>query len=332
MVTVVPVDPHDDAAFRAWYDALHSGATAGRTAPVVTTYDALAASLRDPGSTYRRTPAAAVEGNRTVGAALLELPLREDLTAADVEVAVPPEHRRRGIGTALWEWAAALADSEGRTVLQAEVNVPVGETEQTWPGSRFAHRFGFRTANVEDHLVVPLPLDVAALERLRDSVECADAYSIRCWVGAVPDDLVEAYADLHTGMARDVPTGELTREAAVWDVARVRESEERLARSYVALAAMAFDGDAPVGYTLIYIPRAEPEHVLQDDTYVLEAHRGHNLGVLLKVANAGQLRAHVSAPGWLHTWTATSNAAMQRVNARFGFRATETLHEVERSA
>jgi hypothetical protein len=34
---------------------------------------------------------------------------------------------------------------------------------------------------------------------------------------------------------------------------------------------------------------------------------------------------------WLHTWTADNNSAMQAVNARFGFRAVEKLHEVEKS-
>jgi hypothetical protein len=31
----------------------------------------------------------------------------------------------------------------------------------------------------------------------------------------------------------------------------------------------------------------------------------------------------------LHTWTAESNAPMQTVNARFGFRPVEKLHEME---
>jgi hypothetical protein len=33
----------------------------------------------------------------------------------------------------------------------------------------------------------------------------------------------------------------------------------------------------------------------------------------------------------MHTWTAGTNAAMQAVNARFGFRAVEQTHEYELS-
>lgn len=91
-----------------------------------------------------------------------------------------------------------------------------------------------------------------------------------------------------------------------------------------------------MGYSTLLVPRTDPHHAYQDDTLVLRAHRGHNLGAALKVANLRALeRLPVedhAARRWLHTYTEQDNAAMQAVNAGFGFRRAEVLHEYERRA
>ena len=137
-------------------------------------------------------------------------------------------------------------------------------------------------------------------------------------------------------MSVDVPTGELTREAVVHTVERVRTDEGRLARNWILLNALAVtDHGEPVGYSTLYLPRTRPEHAHQDDTLVLRAHRGHRLGSRLKVANLRQLErlpvSDIAARRWLHTYTAQGNAPMQAVNARFGFRRVEVEHELERA-
>ena len=151
------------------------------------------------------------------------------------------------------------------------------------------------------------------------------------WTGPCPEELVQAWAELRTAMSVDVPTGGLTREAVVVTPERVRVEDSRLAAGWQTLRAMAVDeGGTPVAYSVLHLPRTNPEHALQDDTLVLRAHRGHGLGTRVKVANLRQLAA-LADPGrrWLHTYTAQDNAAMQRVNARFGFRAVEEVHELE---
>jgi GNAT superfamily N-acetyltransferase len=71
--------------------------------------------------------------------------------------------------------------------------------------------------------------------------------------------------------------------------------------------------------------------VLQDDTFVAAAHRGRGLSSALKAANLRRLEEQRGGRRWMHTWTAGTNAAMQAVNARFGFRAVEQTHEYELS-
>jgi len=320
---IAAVDPHDEAALRAWYDALHAGATADRTAPLISSYPAMAAMLRGPVHTWQRTAVAAVRGGATVGAVLVDVPVRENLTTASVEVAVPPGHRRQGIGRALWDRAAELLAQEGRTVVQTEVHLPAGHTPQTWPGARFAERLGARVENVEDHLVLALPAAPAA-------APAGSAHQVVSWAGRTPERFVQAYAAMRTAMTGDVPTGGLTRDAAVWDADRVRTSEGRLIEQYVVLVSMALAGDdEPAGYTLAFLDRGDLDNALQDDTFVRPEHRGHGLGLRLKLANLAQLERHRGDRRRLHTWTASDNAPMQQVNARFGFRLVERTHEYE---
>ena len=57
----------------------------------------------------------------------------------------------------------------------------------------------------------------------------------------------------------------------------------------------------------------------QWQTIVLPEHRGHRLGMLVKVANLDHLRAHEPAVTVIHTGNADSNAPMLRVNVAMGF-------------
>lgn len=336
VVEVREVQPADEVGLARWHAALTAGALAGRTAATVSSLGAMRASLGSPSPVRRRLAVGAWEGRECVGALLLELPLRTDLTTAEAEIDVPVEHRGAGVGDSLWRWALERASAEGRSVLQAEVAVPEGQSLESWPGARFARARGFGLANVEDHLVADLPFDTDRLAWL-EAAALEDGYRVEAWQGRCPEPYVAAWAELRTAMSVDVPTGELTREAVATTMQDVRTSEERMERSFVLLHALALDAaGVPVGYSSVFLPRDDPEHALQDDTLVLRADRGHGLGARLKAANLRGLAALLPAARlrrrWLHTYTAKGNVAMQTVNARFGFRRVEVLHELERPA
>src|SRR4029078_724582 len=95
-----------------------------------------------------------------------------------------PAHRRRGIGTALWQWAATRAAQLGRTIVQAEVAVPAAGS----PGGAFAARLGFPVEHVQEHLVVPLPYDDLRLEELRSDAGRLDGYRLTSWAGLWPPE------------------------------------------------------------------------------------------------------------------------------------------------
>jgi ADP-ribose pyrophosphatase YjhB (NUDIX family)/GNAT superfamily N-acetyltransferase len=259
-----------------------------------------------------------------VGALLFEYYLKNDLDAVIVEIEVPPAERRQGIGTALWGWARSKAASLGRTIYQIEIAIPDGFTPETWPASLFATKLGFVMEHVEDHLVVPLPYEHSV------ELQPLEGYELISWAGPCPEEYLPVYADLRSAMARDVPTGGMTREAKVWTADELRPLEERTAKSYLALVVLARTLEGrPAGYTVMYLPLTDPDNVQQLDTLVLRDDRGHNLGAHLKAANLDQLAKHRTTQKWLHTWTAETNGAMQKVNARFGFVAREKNAEYE---
>ena len=209
---------------------------------------------------------------------LFELPLQSDLDTVLLELAVPPRCRNRGVGAAMWDWAEQRAREAGRTIFQTEVFVPAGHTADTWPGARFATARGFVSANVEDHLLVDLPYDEGRLAAVETGRGRSDGYRVTSWAGRCPDEFVEAWADLHTAMSADVPTGQLARDLVVHTVEGVRLNESRIA-NWIALNALALsEGGEPVGYSTLFLPRTQPEHAYQDDTLVLRTHRGRGLG------------------------------------------------------
>ncbi|MGW6283294.1 GNAT family N-acetyltransferase [Kribbella sp. NPDC055071] len=326
MIIVREIDPADLALFDEWYDAFRAGASAGRPAALVVGREALGYLLRHPGPLKQRIAVGAFEDERVLGAMLFEYRLTDNLDAVEVEIDVPPQHRRRGIGTALWQSAVTRAAQLGRTIFQAELGVP----SEPWPGSAFAARLGFTVEHVEEQLAVPLPFDEFRLAALVESVGPLEGYELTSWAGVCPPEHQQAYADLHTAMDHDVPTGGMTREVVPWTVEKLQASEARIDRNYLALVTMAHTlAEEPAGYTLLYLPRADADYAQQDDTLVLREHRGHHLGTHLKLANLVQLNKHRTTQRTLHTWTALSNAPMRKVNARFGFRAVEQHRELE---
>ncbi len=146
--------------------------------------------------------------------------------------------------------------------------------------------------------------------------------------------MITEWARMQTQMNEDVPVGELTCTARQVDVARIRESDTRMASmGWTKVRSMALGPGAGIGYTEMYVSAHDPDFVVQDDTLVDRAHRGRHLGARMKLANLRQLHAHadelIGTRRWVQTFTEQGNSAMQRTNERFGFRRVDVLHECE---
>lgn len=316
------IDVHDDVQLAAWFDVEADSIAHDRPHALTRTYDALANQVRVPSDYGRTTLLAVVDDGLFVGVAELGYPLADNLHLASLEITVRPEHRRRGIGRALYAEATIRRRADARTTACGEVSL----VEDDGP-LEFARAMGAKSVHQEDHLMLELPLPDDRLGELAAKV--ASDYEIVTWQGRCPDDLIEAYAEMRTQMNADVPTGELDVEAVVMTPERIRVGEERLSASYDVIVAAARRPDGVMGgYSLLYLAHGK-DQVIQDDTLVMPEHRGHRLGLALKLATYDIVRTVHPDRVTMHTWTDPENHAMYATNYAFGYRPVERMHEVQ---
>lgn len=323
------LDPHDLDTASRWYAALHAGAAAERTAPIIVAQSSLLTALRtnDDNLNYDRSAYGAWDDTTCLGTATLDLPRQENRHLAEIDINIPPEHRGRGVGTALLDHTLLLAREHGRTTISGEVNVPQGQAFPDSAPGRFLLPRGFVSQHTEERLVLDVPVPE---ERLTALEPAADGYRVVSWLGLPPDEWIETFAQMNTLMERDVPIGDLDREPIEYDADRIRSGQQRLTdQGYGIVTTLVVDDEnQPAAYTTMLVTVGGVD-VMQDDTFVLRARRGNRLGAKAKAANLRQLAQHFPAARHVHTWTDETNDAMRTINECFGFRAVETMHEVE---
>ncbi|KNH20098.1 GNAT family acetyltransferase [Arthrobacter sp. ZBG10] len=278
-------------------------------------------------------------GHETAGLCSVTLPLRENTATAGVDVLVAPAYRRRGLGRVLLRHVEDLARSRGRTSLDGYFEVPIGHAATgatvpaksgagalplAEPGTAFALASGYDLEQVErsSSLALPVPGDVLDQLAARATGTSGD-YTLVWWDSSCPADLVDKFAELKAHMSVDVPTAGLDWGLEDWDAARVRSGEEQLARSgteAVVVAAQHRGTGDLVGYTVLEWRPGVPASILQNDTLVVAAHRGHNLGLLLKLANVRRAQERWPAARSVLTWNASENQHMLAINGALGFK------------
>jgi len=73
-----------------------------------------------------------------------------------------------------------------------------------------------------------------------------------------------------------------------------------------------------------------PEVGWQSGTLVLPAHRGHRLGLAIKVANQRRFEAAFPGVRLIHSWNGEENGPMVAINDTIGFRPVEYAAEMQR--
>jgi GNAT superfamily N-acetyltransferase len=271
--------------------------------------------------------AAGEPGAPVLGMALMEFPMLENPHSAEIILAVHPEHRRRGVGTALVERMCERARDDSRRTLNTIVDVPVGSAGgEGGEGVReFATSVGFETTLTGNlrHLHVPLEQDL--LDHLRqvvaDARDAAD-YRVHTLATPWPAEYLDDVCTLLGVMSTDEPAGDGERQAEHWDEERVREDEGLLVSRRVGrLAAVA--EHVPSGHlvamTELCVADDSPRQSWQMITVVHPDHRGHRLGLAIKLANLDLLARQAPAVQLVQTGNAAVNAPMIGVNEMMGF-------------
>jgi GNAT superfamily N-acetyltransferase len=279
-------------------------------------------------------------GGSIVGHASCHVPLKDNVHTAWLHVDVLEGHRRHGIGTALLRTVEGVAEAQDRHVLQAHTEHPIrpagagpaagptaavpGGVPEDGPGVAFCLKNGYALEQASRFSSLDMDHDAewARLELAAHS-KAEAAYEVLAWTDRCPVEYVDHMAGLMARMSTDTPAGGLEIEAEAWDAARVRQLEDTtLAEGQTALVAAAQHrrtGEL-VAYTVIYLDSAKPWVAEQDDTLVAKPHRGHGLGMLVKLANLRRLQTEYPAVQRVMTFNAEENEHMLSINVQLGFK------------
>lgn len=266
---------------------------------------------------------------------------QENLQDAFLRVDVLQEFSGRGIGQALLRHAEELAAEHGRTTLQSYTEHAPGFDPDGLgilkPGTgtggvpaaarsvRFAVAAGYTLEQVTRFSALDLPPSDGVLDaQEREAAGIAgDQYQILGWTDRCPEEYVEQMALLMSRMSTDSPAGELHYDAEVWDAKRVRHVEDEWKRtgqeSLVAVARHKDSGEL-AAYSVLQYSGEKPWLAVQDDTLVAKAHRGHRLGMLVKVLNLRRLQQGHPEVERVVTFNAAENDHMLAINFALGFR------------
>jgi GNAT superfamily N-acetyltransferase len=320
------VDPWDERALEEWTAVLRASdedlwpGLTGFTLPDIRGF----AQHRSASKRFDLLAARKSSGGPILGVAMMELPLRDNLRSTEVTVAVHPSHRRRGVGTALVKGMTERGRADGREVLNTIVDVPL-DRAAGHASLSFGPKVGFEamlSGNVR-HLAVPV--DAARVDRLREEVaqaRNAEAYRVLTFEAPWPAEYLEDQCVLFKCMSTDEPHGDEGHEEEIWDADRIRENDElRVARDARFLIAVAQHRESGrlVACTELSLAVDSPAQAWQMLTVVEPEHRGHRLGLAIKLANLEALARSAPDVRLIITGNASVNAPMIAVNEMMGF-------------
>lgn len=252
---------------------------------------------------------------RLLGGAEVDLPAQENLDLVWFRINVDPEVRRRGIGSALLEAVVAVSTEAGRGLLMTGA----------WHGTTgvvFLKDHGFEQASIAAQRrlytqELPRQSDIDLLAQARSA---STRYETVRLTGPLPEDMLEPM--LHTVEAiNDAPLDDLELEDDNFTVDRLRRYDAAQAaqqqRIHRVIARSLLDG-SPAGHSVVAVDGRRPHLGEQHDTSVLREHRGHLLGLRLKLEMLEWLRAEEPQLTEVDTWNQESNTHMIAVNDAIG--------------
>lgn len=259
----------------------------------------------------------------------VQLPERDNRHLVWGSIVVHPDHRRLGHGTALVGEVLRRATEAKRTTIW------LGTAEDDLGARSFLECNGFHYASHDARRKQVLAeVDSERIDRLHSqAVEAAADYELARLLPPVPDDLLEQLVEV-TAAINDAPMGDLTFEDEVFDLARLRDLETaRVGRGdrFYRVAARHRDTGVIGGHTVLVVNPLRSTHGSQGDTAVHRDHRGHRLGLLLKIEMMRWLAEVEPDVIEVSTWNHADNRYMIDVNEAIGYRLSRVFAMYERT-
>lgn len=321
-IDVVPFADTDEAATRQAYEIYRASAVEAMPDSPPHSWHTFATGVQQPSASYRYEWVLAVLGGRPAGYARIGFTQLDNPDNANLDLRVDPELRRRGVGRALYAHALERCRVHGRTLLDAE-------TVDSPSSGAFAEAVGSRRVLAETRS----RLDVTTLDQerldamLAEVLTHADGYRYVRWDGVPPDNWIDDVAALDSRFFTDAPQGDFVMEPEKVDAERIRRTERLLmgrgfGRFHGGIEHVATG--RLVAWTTLAGADDTPTHLWQNITLVDPEHRGHRLGLILKLENLKHAREHRPGLAAVDTVNASSNVHMLAINDAMGFRPVDT--------
>jgi GNAT superfamily N-acetyltransferase len=328
---------NDAAGFESFYAVYAAGAKAGPAGEFATVWqlDEVRVAMADPDRRRIRLGWAGWVEDAVTAIGWMEGSTVDNTDIAIVLVCCHPDHRGRGYAATMLERVEDEARARGRSRVVGEINWPygdgaagVGSTDLAW-----ARQQGYEVGllDVQRRLALPVPDELMG-PLAADAAIHHEGYELRSFVGPIPDELAEAWVRLDSTLMTEAPMGEIEREVEVADVEALRAREAMVfaqGRQKLSTVALAPDGDL-VALSDIGITVHESERAYQWGTLVRPDHRGHRLGMAVKVANLRLLQQTQPQISTLVTYNADVNAPMVAINEQLGFQPVAYLGELQK--
>lgn len=329
-----PVDVHDDAQCARAHEVVNAASSFERPHWALSSLPEHVAEWRHEDPAERHELWGAWRGEEMAGVALMWLPVTDNTAMTWVDVNVEPRRRRQGIGTALMDHLVARAREQARTTILAGAAYPLERLEDH-PYRRFLEKNGFTLGNLEVARRLRLPLDEGFLAGLADEarVRYAGRYRLETHLDGVPKELQGSLCAVMNQLGVDAPTGEIDFEEESLTPERYRDYldlERRQGRIRLTTVGVHRDSGEVVAYTDLILPSGSETHAWQWGTMVHREHRGHRLGLAVKVENLRRLQSEHPGRVDVQTGNAASNQWMLAINERLGFEVLELYPEFQR--
>lgn len=324
---IIPLDRDDDVTLKGLYGVATRSEAASRVQPVRRSQDEFLKMVRFTFPGEREETAVAVVDGSPVGWSRVFFPERDNLDKCWNHLEVDPEHRRRGVGSALLEWTEQRARAAGRDMLLSEVFVPVGDRE-SHADRQFALRRGYAVSSVEivRSLRLPVPPELLDDHRRRSAAAMGDEFELSVHVDGVPEHLRQGVCDASNRLILDAPTGDVDFEPesmTVEDYQTMLDHEHDMGRVLVTTVAVHRGTGVVAAYTDLSVPAGDADVVFQWGTLVLPEFRGHRLGMAVKVANLDELARIAPERRSVQTMNDEQNPWMVQINKDLGFEVIE---------
>ena len=263
-----------------------------------------------------------------LGQLRLDAPVRDNRHLVEAELAVRPDVRGQGLGTLLLEELVRRTRALGRST------VWLGTAADDERATAFLTRHGFTSAthDARRHQVLA-DVDAAEVDRLeRAALERAGDYRLERLDPPYDDALLTDLVAVTTAI-NDAPMGALVFEDELYDLDRMRAVERaaELRRDRIRRVVARHRSTGEVaGHTVVVVRPWAPRVAYQYDTAVARDHRGHRLGLALKIEMMRWLAEAEPQLEVVETWNNTENAPMIAVNEALGYRLSREFTMFQR--